>query len=140
MSKNYMAEVAKIFGVELGESFKITSGTEGDCQNYFRFTEDNCLEFSDDGVEWKTTIAAVLLKRILMGDTRIIKLPWKPQKGETYYIPCIMTQPKYMYSTLWWSNDDYDKEYYRMGLVCKTSEEAIALAEKMLDTVKELRE
>ena len=25
MSKNHMAEVAKIFGVELGESFKITS-------------------------------------------------------------------------------------------------------------------
>ena len=134
---NHMAEVAKIFGVELGESFKITSGTEGDCQNYFRFTEDNCLEFSDDGVEWKTTIAAVLLKRILMGDTRIIKLPWKPQKGETYYIPCIMTQPKYMYSTLWWSNDDYDKEYYHMGLVCKTPEEATALTEKMLEAINE---
>lgn len=137
---NHMAEVAKMFGVELGESFKITSDTQGYYQNYYRFTENNCIEFSDDGVEWKMTTAAVFLKDILMGDIRIIKLPWKPQKGETYYIPCIMTQPKYMYSTLWWSNDDYDKEYYRMGLVCKTSEEAIALAEKMLDTVKELRE
>lgn len=137
---NHMTEVAKMFGVELGESFKITSDTQGDYQNYYRFTENNCIEFSDDGVEWKMTTAAVFLKDILMGDIRIIKLPWKPQKGETYYIPCIMTQPKYMYSTLWWSNDDYDKEYYRMGLVCKTSEEAIALAEKMLDTVKELRE
>lgn len=137
---NHMTEVAKMFGVELGESFKITSDTQGDYQNYYRFTENNCIEFSDDGVEWKMTTAAVLLKDILMGDIRIIKLPWKPQKGTPYYIPCIVAQPEYMYSVNYWSNDDYDKEYYRMGLVCKTSEEAIALAEKMLDTVKGLRE
>ena len=38
MSKNYMAEVAKLLGVEPGESFKITSDTQGDYpgdyQNY----------------------------------------------------------------------------------------------------------
>ena len=45
MSKNHMAEVAKIFGVKLGESFKITSDTQGDYpgdyQNYYRFAENN---------------------------------------------------------------------------------------------------
>ncbi len=51
---NYMAEVAKIFGVKLGESFKITSGIQGDYQKYYRFTEDNCLEISNDGVEMKS--------------------------------------------------------------------------------------
>ena len=45
MRKNYMAEVAKLLGVELGESFKITSDTQGDYpgdyQNYYRFSENN---------------------------------------------------------------------------------------------------
>ena len=136
---NHMAEVAKLLGVELGESFKITSDTEGDYHNYYRFTENNCLEMSDDGIEWKMTTAAALLKYILMGDIRIIKLPWKPRKGEKYYIPYISTQQKGMHVTYYWNNDDIDIEHYRMGLVCKTQEEAIALTEKMLDTVKELR-
>ena len=136
---NHMAEVAKMFGVELGESFKITSDTQGDYQNYYRFTENNCIEFSDDGVEWKMTTAAALLKYILMGDIRIVKLPWKPRKGEKYYIPYISTQQKGMHVTYYWNNDHIDIEHYRMGLVCKTPEEAIAITMRMLDTVKELR-
>lgn len=137
---NHMAEVAKMFGVELEESFKITSDTQGDYQNYYRFTENNCIEFSDDGVEWKMTTAAALLKYILMGDIRIVKLPWKPRKGEKYYIPYISTQQKGMHVTYYWNNDHIDIEHYRMGLVCKTPEEAIAITMRMLDTVKELRE
>ena len=137
---NHMAEVAKMFGVELGESFKITSDTQGDYQNYYRFTENNCIEFSDDGVEWKMTTAAALLKYILMGDIRIVKLPWKPRKGEKYYIPYISTQQKGMHVTYYWNDDHIDIEHYRMGLVCKTPEEAIAITMRMLDTVKELRE
>ena len=138
---NHMEEVAKMFGVELGEVFKVTDDDSGKYHNYYRFTEKKGIEVSEDNVKWEADTTEVLvLKWLLIGVARIIKLPWKPQKGDTYYIPCIMAQPKYMYSTLWWSNDDYDNEYYRMGLVCKTSEEAIALAEKMLDTVKEARD
>lgn len=137
---NHMTEVAKMFGVELGESFKITSDTQDDYQNYYRFTENNCIEFSDDGVEWKMTTAAALLKHILMGDIRIIKLPWKPRKGEKYYIPYISTQQKGMHVTYYWRNDHIDIEHYRMGLVCKTPEEAIALTEKMLAVLKEDRD
>ena len=143
MSKNHMAEVAKILGVELGESFKITSDTQGDYpgdyQNYYRFTENNCLEISDDGVEWITTIATVLLKHILMGDIRIIKLPWKPREGEKYYVPRIAVRPGDRHYHYYWNNDDINIEHYRMGLVCKTPEEAIAITMRMLDTVKELR-
>ena len=142
MRKNYMAEVAKLLGVELGESFKITSDTQGDYpgdyQNYYRFTENNCFEFSDDGVEWKMTTAAALLKYILMGDIRIVKLPWKPRKGEKYYIPYISTQQKGMHVTYYWNNDHIDIEHYRMGLVCKTPEEAIAITKKMLAVAKEV--
>ena len=137
MRKNYMAEVAKLLGVELRETFKITSNTQGDYHNYYRFTENNCLEISDDGVEWKTTIAAVLLKHILMGDTRIVKLPWKPQEGEKYYVPRIAVQPKDRHYCYYWDNSGVDIKRYDMGIVCKTPEEAIALTEKMLEAINE---
>ena len=141
MSKNYMAEVAKLLGVELGESFKITSDTQGDYpgdyQNYYRFTENNCFETSADGVEWKTTIVAVLLKHILMGDIRIIKLPWKPREGEKYYVPRIAIRPYDRHYWYYWDNSGVDIKRYDMGIVCKTPEEAIALTEKMLVAINE---
>ena len=135
---NHMAEVAKMFGVELGESFKITSDTHGDYHRYYQFTDKKGFETSVDGLKWETA-AAVVLRGILMGDIRIVKLPWKPRKGEKYYIPYISTQQKGMHVTYYWNNDHIDIEHYRMGLVCKTPEEAIAITMRMLDTVKELR-
>ena len=137
MRNNYMAEVAKLLGVELGESFKITSDTHGDYQNYYRFTENNCLETSDDGVEWKIIKAEVLLKRILMGDIRIIKLPWRPQIREKYYVPRIAIRPEDRHYYYYWSNSGVDIKRYDMGIVCKTPAEAIALTEKMLAVAKE---
>lgn len=138
---NHMAEVAQMLGVELEEVFKVTDDDSGKYHNYYKFTEKKGIEVSEDNVKWEAdTEETLVLKWLLIGVARIIKLPWKPQKGETYYIPCIMSQPKYMYSTLWWSNADYDKEYYRMGLVCKTPKEAIAITMRMLDTVKEARD
>ena len=137
MRKNYMAEVAKLLGVELGESFKITSDTHGDYQNYYRFTEDNCLETSDDGVEWKIINAEVLLKRILMGNIRIVKLPWKPREGEKYYVPRIAIRPYDRHYCYYWDNSGVDIKRYDMGIVCKTPEEAIALTEKMLKAINE---
>ena len=135
MRKNYMAEIAKLLGVELGESFKITSYTEGDYQNYYRLTENNCLEMSDDGVEWKMTTAAVLLKYILMGDIRIIKLPWKPRKGEMYYFPDMGTSS--LGSCLCWLGTETDKNLYDRGFVFQTIEEAIATAKRILAIVQE---
>ena len=143
MRNNYMAEVAKLLGVELGESFKITSDTQGDYHNYYRLTENNCLEMSDDGVEWKMTTAAVLLKHILMGDIRIVKLPWRPwrpQIREKYYVPRIAVQPEDRHFYYYWTYDDINIKHYHMGLVCKTPEEAIALTEKMLAVAKEKNE
>ena len=140
MSKNHMAEVAKLLGVELGESFKITSDTQGDYHNYYRLTENNCLEMSDDGVEWKMTTAAALLKYILMGDIRIVKLPWKPRKGEKYYVPRIAIRPYDRHYCYYWDNSGVDIKRYDMGIVCKTPEEAITMAKEMLTVAKEIRE
>ena len=139
--KNYMAEVAGLFGVELGEVFKVTDDDSGKYHNYYRFTEKKGIEVSEDNVKWEADTTDVLvLKWLLIGVARIVKLPWKPRKGEKYYIPYISTQQKGMHVTYYWNNDHIDIEHYRMGLVCKTPEEAVAITMRMLDTVKEIRE
>lgn len=133
---NHMAEVAKLLGVELGEVFFIRE-YPSDSKTYLKFTE-NGLERSLDKDSWSKA-AGWVWGQLITGAFKINKLPWKPQEGEKYYIPYITTQQKGMHVTYYWKNDHIDIEHYRMGLVCKTKEEAIALTEKMLDTVKELR-
>ena len=136
MRKNYMAEVAKILGVELGEPFKITDDTHGDYHRYYQFTDKKGLETSVDGVNWETA-AAVTLRDILMGNIRIVKLPWKPQEGEKYYVPRIAIRPYDRHYYYYWDNSGVDIKRYDMGIVCKTPEEAIALTEKMLEAINE---
>ena len=53
---------------------------------YYQFTNKKGFETSLDGIKWKTA-AAEVLRDILMGDIRIVKLPWKPKTGEKYYVP-----------------------------------------------------
>ena len=136
MRKNYMAEVAKLLGVELGESFKIADDIFGEHPKYYRFAENVCLEASKDGVNWETADVEVL-EDILIGDVRIIKLPWKPREGEKYYVPRIIIQPEDRYYCYYWDNSGVDIKRYDMGLVCKTPEEAVALTKKMLAVAKE---
>ena len=139
MSKNHMAEVAKMFGVELRETFKIADDIFGEHPKYYRFTEKVCLEASKDGAYWETADAGVL-EDILIGDIRIIKLPWKPREGEKYYVPRIAIRPYDRHYWYYWDNSGVDIKRYDMGIVCKTPEEAIALTKRMLAVVKEIRE
>ena len=132
---NHIAEVAQVLGVEIGESFKVTSDTQGDYQNYYRFTENNGLETSDDGVKWERATAVVLLKYLLMGDVRIVKLPWRPARDDIYYYPA--PSDKSLWEHTIWVDSKYDSIKLSRGLVCKTKEKAIEAAEKMLAAINE---
>ena len=131
---NHIAEVAQMLGVKTGETFKLTDDTHGDYHQYYQFTDKKGFETSLDGVKWKTA-AAEVLKDILMGDIRIVKLPWKPKMEEKYYIPNIFDWDFYKYN--FWLNDECDEKYYKRGLVFKTKEEAIKMSKKMLAMAKE---
>ena len=139
--KNYMAEVAGLFGVELGEVFKVTDDDSGKYHNYYRFTEKKGIEVSEDNVKWEADTAEVLVfKWLLIGVARIIKLPWKPQEGEKYYVPRIAIRPYDRHYCYYWDNSGVDIKRYDMGIVCKTPEEAVALTKKMLAVAKEDRD
>lgn len=135
---NHMSEVAELLEVELGEAFQIDN-CRSVAEMYYRLTEDG-LEQSDtpngewiEGDEW-------ILALLLTGEADIIQLPWKPQEGEKYYVPRIAIRPYDRHYYYYWDNSGVDIKRYDMGIVCKTPEEAIKLANKMLAVAKESRE
>nr|DAW26434.1 MAG TPA: hypothetical protein [Caudoviricetes sp.] len=135
---NHMSEVAELLELELGEAFQIDN-CRSVAEMYYRLTEDG-LEQSDtpngewnEGDEW-------ILALLLTGEADIIQLPWKPQEGEKYYVPRIAIRPYDRHYYYYWDNSGVDIKRYDMGIVCKTPEEAIKLANKMLAVAKESRE
>lgn len=134
---NHIAEVAQMLGVKIGETFKLTDDTHGDYHRYYQFTDKKGFETSVDGLKWETA-AAVVLRGILMGDIRIVKLPWKPKMEEKYYVPNIFDWNSWnSYDYYLWLDDKRDEEFYKRGLVFKTKEEAIEMSKKMLAMAKE---
>lgn len=139
MSKNYMTEVAKLLGVEVGEAFQVDGDPSlKDC--VFRFS-DSDLQLSEvigDNDTWILANDSRLLG-LLHGNLSISKLPWKPKINEEFYIPCIHYSESSMATRLRWRDDNADNKFYQFGLVCKTREEAIAVSKKMLGILKEVR-
>lgn len=132
---NKMMEVAKLLGIELGEvfSFKGRSGCYTYCsKTYLKFTESGLKE-SVNKTSWHSA-AAWIWKGLITGALQIIKLPWEPSYGDTYYMPSVVNSGKYL--KLFWAGSKGDKSSYQQGLVYKTSREAIELAEEMLDVAR----
>lgn len=113
MAKNYMPEIAKMLGVEVGEIFKMT-----DYNSLYRFTER--------GLEFKGTAGWCLSERIewlLTGRNEILKLPWQPKEGDRYYSPA--TDFQYSYPETW-DNHPIDFALKEAGMAFKTKEECEA--------------
>lgn len=135
---NKMTEVAKLLGVELGEvfSFKGRSGCYTYCsKTYLKFTESGLKE-SVNKTSWHSA-AAWVWKGLITGALKITKLPWKPSYNDIYYMPTVVSRGKYL--KLFWTGSEADKSSYQQGLVYRTKEEAIELAEEMLSIAKDRR-
>ena len=113
MAKNYMPEIAKMLGVEVGEIFKMT-----DYNSLYRFTER--------GLEFKGTAGWCLSERIewlLTGRNEILKLPWQPKEGDRYYFPATDFQCSRPEA---WDNHPIDFALKEAGMAFKTKEECEA--------------
>ena len=128
-----MEEVAKLLGVELEEEFRI----EGTHVDYIYKISEKGLFLRCSGRDWWEEVPDTLVQMLAGMTRKIIKLPWKPQKGEKYYVPSIVIRPEDRNYYYYWSNDEINIKHYRMGIVCKTPEEATALTEKMLVAINE---
>lgn len=132
MRKNCMPEVAKLLDVEVGETFSINQTSP---LTIFRFT-DKCLQSSTGSGIWITANSATLYQ-LLDGRLSIRKLPWKPTKGEKYYVSDIFDRD--LWDCYLWDDEENDKELYKRGVVFKTKEEAIEMSKRMLAVAKEAK-
>ena len=127
MAKNLIPEIAKMLGVELGEEFKVVSkeGNEQICN----FTMAGL--FEHDNKE-SGSYNKELLAEIVCNNAEIVKLPWKPKKGDVYYTfvwtgidsPCTLISYK-------WDGCVTDIALLKAGWVFRTRQEAVAALPKV---------
>ena len=124
MAKNYMADVAKMLGVELNEEFEVVIPDETEHQPVryqFNSNQFGCWETEGGNsgfhVHWN------LLLMILCGQAYIKKLPWQPKVGDVYYRP-------WRYFTgatsIYWDNAVEDFALKEAGMIFRTAEECEA--------------
>ena len=120
MSKNLIPEICKMLGVELGEEFKI----EGDNRTYW---------FDLDGLHSGEYVAEdeddAMLHDLLCGEVEIVKLPWKPKKGETYYtfvLMVVLMGDKWVVRSSRWGGLPNEYALLDKGWIYRTCEEAQA--------------
>ena len=123
MAKNLIPEIAKLLGVEVGEEFKV----KGDDETTYSFTDDGLKLIYNGGIGIAEISSDAAFVDLVNGKDEIVKLPWKPKKGEDYW--------GFLYSQLndaWlialytWSNSPEDFAFHKAGWVFHTKKEAKA--------------
>lgn len=117
---NYMGQVAKMLGVDIGERFSIR-GYDGILSKPVFYLCDDGL--SSDASKDTVTLDT-LLSGILSGEIDVEKKPWKPKHGEIFW--------RYHFNedcvsqAIFIQNNDYDILLWKIGNSYKTKEEAEA--------------
>ena len=125
MAKNLIPEIAKMLGVELNEEFKVDKYDE----LTFKFAENMLMVRADfKGAKWGITY--VVLSELLGGDVEIIKLPWKPKKGDVYSTFGRLGD-KWVVRSLWWGGFPEEYALFDKGWVYRSEEEAQAALPKV---------
>ena len=130
MAKNLIPEIAHMLGIELGEEFKV----KGEDELTYRFDSDGLKLTHDSGIELAQISANVAFVDLVNGKDEIIKLPWKPKKGDTYFSFELLGDTWIVASSIW---GGFPNEYALLdkGWVYKTCAEAQAA---LPDVAKEL--
>lgn len=84
MAKNLIPEICKMLHVELGEEFKVRSIFKGSPNNKIYHFGTKELFYTHEKNQNKIKDEYTLTE-LINGDCKIIKLPWKPKKGDNYY-------------------------------------------------------
>lgn len=123
MAKNLIPEIARMLGVELGEEFKLKD-KQNNCVSteIYKFSEDSLLYRYQDQDGYYTALSPTLY-RLFRSDYEVIKLPWKPKKGEDYYtFGCAYERWEAIKQT--WANHPFDLALIDKGWIYRTQEEA----------------
>lgn len=127
MSKNILPEIAKMLDVEMYEKFKI-EGMSSDL--VFRIGVDGLemerFDYAEDDRIW-VTLASCNFVDLLTGKAKIVKLPWKPKEGETYWTFILYDSDiRLGIEPHKWLDDMFDFTFLKAGWIYRTCEEAEA--------------
>lgn len=124
---NLIPEIAKMLGVELGEEFKI----KGEEELTYRFDSDGLkLITHDSGIEIAKISANVAFAALVNGKDEIVKLPWKPKKGDVYSTFGRLGD-KWVVRSLWWGGFPEEYALLDRGWVYRSEKEAQAALPKV---------
>lgn len=129
MSKNLIPEIARMLGVELGEEFKV-KGRE----YIFHFVDNGLVACRTDGSELPHENCLAHFLWLINGEEEILKLPWKPKEGDTFYSFDIR-YGKWVVCSYMWVRVPCNYALLDKGWVYKTCAEAQAA---LPDVAKEL--
>ena len=117
---NYYKKIAEMLGVGLEEEFKLKpSCLEKPWNSLYRFSTDGLENKYSDGAWVKCEKGAI--DQILIGQTEVIKIPWKPRNGEQYWY--YSEAFKHACSSEW-RGSLCDLLYWKSGNFFKTKKEA----------------
>ncbi len=127
MAKNLIPQIAQMLGLQLGEEFKV----KGDNELIYRLTNDGLKLTHDSGIELADVSAKVAFAALLNGKDDIVKLPWKPKKGEKYYSFDFTCKNYWIVDSYVWLNSPRDYALLGKGWVYRTEAEAEAALPKV---------
>ena len=122
MSKNLIPQIAEMLGVALGEEFKVKGD---DYELSCIFTDDGLKITYAGGIEISQVSTNSAFVALVMGKDEIVKLPWKPKKGEDYYT-FGGSDGSWRVSQQHWTCHPFDLALFEKGWVYRTRAEAEA--------------
>lgn len=135
MGRNYMPEVAKMLGLEIGEEFDILyEGRTATDLGPFKFTNETILDCNGDGLG--DGLQCWRLCCLLTGDYTIQKRPWRPKDGEEYW--AVLTNGDVGWRCFRKGNANSLASLY-MGNCFPTEEAALAAVTEMLAKFEEIK-
>ena len=126
MAKNLIPEICKLLGVELGEEFKV----EGVADKTYKFIIDELIVCGEENTNHGYVSANMMLVSLAKGDANLIKLPWKPKKGDVYFTFTLMGD-KWGTHSYWWGGFPDEYALLDKGWVYRSQAEAQAALPKV---------
>ena len=126
---NYYKEISKMLGVELDEEFKLSFTKKF----VYKITLDGLMVRQLGEFEWCKSIPVTLTK-LFKGEYSVVKLPWKPEMGKTYWHYSITSE-----QALWtkWCFDSLDLCRWKAGNCFRTEEECNTKGKEVMEAICE---
>ncbi len=128
MSSDKMDKLADALGVRMNKAFRLV----GQGSTQYIITKYG-LSKLEDGQELPADDNILYL--LFRGMYEIEREPSEPKRGSFFYVPDFGCKELFRPSI--WANEPQQLEVYKNGVVCKTPDEAIEMAKKMLEAVND---